>query len=390
MAATIQVTAKTTRLAFIDNIRWTLIVLVIFHHAAVTYSHVGSWYYNEDPKPGLATTLILAAFESFNQAYFMGFLFLIAGYFAASAFDRKGFGAFVRDRAVRLGIPSLFFMLVIHPVIVYWLLRDFYEPSRPRLSEAYGRFLSSGRVLSASGPMWFAVALLLFSFIYALFRIAAKNSAEQPVREASQLPTHRQVIAFALCIAFATFVVRIVEPSGSSVLNMQLANFSQYVALFAVGIVAFRRDWLLRIPFAFGISYLRLTLTIGVLMWFAIVLGSGALKGNPTRMLGGLHWESALYCLWESFFCLGMCLGVLVVFRERFNRQGALSRFMSRNAFAAYLFHTPLLIAVTLALRPFSAPYLIKFAVAGILAVPITFLASEFVFRRIPALKQIL
>jgi glucans biosynthesis protein C len=388
MAGTIQAAAKATRLAFTDNIRWALIVLVIFHHSAVTYSHVGSWYYNEDPKPGLATTLILAAFESFNQAYFMGFLFLIAGYFAASAFDRKGFGTFVHDRVVRLGIPSLFFMLVIHPVIVYWLLRDFYEPSRPTLFEAYGRFLSSGRVLSASGPMWFAVALLLFSFVYALFRLAATNPAR--IGEASPLPTHAQVIAFAFCIAFATFVVRIFQPVGTSFLNMQLANFAQYIALFAVGIIAYRRNWLLRIPFAFGVAYLRLTLTAGVLLWFAIVLGSGALKGNPTRMLGGLHWESALYSLWESFFCLGMSLGVLVLFRERFNVQGALSRFMSRNAFAAYLFHTPLLIAVTLALRPFLAPYLIKFAVAGILAIPITFLASEFVFRRIPVLKQVL
>jgi hypothetical protein len=44
--------------------------------------------------------------------------------------------------AIGLGLPSLLFMLVIHPVIVYWLLRDFYEPSRPPLWKAYGPFLS--------------------------------------------------------------------------------------------------------------------------------------------------------------------------------------------------------------------------------------------------------
>ena len=36
--------------AFVDNIRWALIVLVICHHAAVTYSHVGGWYYLDGPQ----------------------------------------------------------------------------------------------------------------------------------------------------------------------------------------------------------------------------------------------------------------------------------------------------------------------------------------------------
>jgi len=87
---------------------------------------------------------------------------------------------------------------------------------------------------------------------------------------------------------------------------------------------------------------------------------------------------------------MGMSLGVLVLFRDRFNMQGNFARFMTRNAFAAYLFHPPLLIAVTLAPRALPATHLGKFAIASILAVPVTFLASEFIFRRIPVLQQIL
>jgi glucans biosynthesis protein C len=98
--------ATGTRLHFIDNIRWLLIVLVICHHAAVTYSHIGGGYYLDGPKPGLATTFLFATFETFNQAYFMGLLFFIAGYFAPRAFDAKGFSHFLRDRAIRLGIPN--------------------------------------------------------------------------------------------------------------------------------------------------------------------------------------------------------------------------------------------------------------------------------------------
>src|ERR1051325_7583530 len=78
------------RLEFIDNLRWVMIVLVVSMHAAVTYSHVGSWYFMEDPKPGPVVTAIFITYQSFLQAFFMGSPFLIAGYFVPAALDRKG------------------------------------------------------------------------------------------------------------------------------------------------------------------------------------------------------------------------------------------------------------------------------------------------------------
>jgi fucose 4-O-acetylase-like acetyltransferase len=381
--------AAGTRLLFIDNIRWALIVLVICHHAAVTYSHVGGWYYLDGPKPQMGTTLLFATFETFNQAYFMGFLFLIAGYFVPRAFDTKGFTRFLRDRGARLGIPSLFFMLVIHPITVYWLLRTFDDPSIPPLSQAYGPFLWSGKVLSATGPMWFAVALLIFCAVYACLRLVDRKMLATGSRLLS-VPGHGRVIGLILLMGACTFLVRIGQPIGASVLNMQLCYFSQYVLLFAVGVLAYRGNWLLRIPYSFGIFWMKLALTAGVAGWLAIIATSGVLQGDTRPLLGGLHWQSAAFSFWEAFFCLGMCLGLTVLFRDRFNLQGRFSEWMSRNSFSAYLFHTPLLIAVTLALRPLATPPEAKFVIASLLAVPIVFLVSGFLRPRLPLLRRVL
>ncbi len=377
-----------TRLLFIDNIRWMLIVLVICHHAGVTYSHLGGWYYLDGPKPGLVATFLFATFLTFNQAYFMGFLFLIAGYFVPRAFDSKGAGRFLRDRAARLGLPALFFMLVIHPFTVYWLLRTFDDPGIPSLSEAYGPFLLSGEVLSATGPMWFAVALLIFCVIYAAWRMLRPTKPSD--KQHTTLPGHGGVLGLIFVMGACTFLVRIVQPIGVNILNMQLCFFSQYILLFAVGIFAFRGNWLMRISHRFGMIWLTLALTAGVAGWFALLLTSGALKGDSKSLLGGLHWQSAAFSFWESFFCLGMCLGLTVLLRERFNFQGKFSQWMSRNSFAAYLFHTPLLVAVTLALKNLSAPLGVKFLLASLLTVPITFLVSAFLRPRIPVLRRVL
>jgi peptidoglycan/LPS O-acetylase OafA/YrhL len=87
---------------------------------------------------------------------------------------------------------------------------------------------------------------------------------------------------------------------------------------------------------------------------------------------------------------VGICLGLIVLFRDKFNRQGKIARWLSDNAFSVYVFHPPLLIAVTLALRSFDAPKLIKFFFATVLGVAVTYLASSLVLRRVPVLKRIL
>ena len=376
-----------TRLDFVDNLRWLMIVLVLSMHAAVTYSHLGSWYFMEDPKPGLLLTVLFATYQTFLQAFFMGLLFLIAGYFVPGAFDRKGMGLFVRDRAVRLGLPTLFYMLVIHPVTVYWLLRDFTDPSRPPLVRAYWPYLSSGRFLSGSGPMWFASALLVFSVAYGLVR-ALRGGAAQLEPQAA-LPNHRQVIGLALSIGLCTFLVRVIQPMGTSVLNMQLCYFSQYIVLFMVGIYAGRREWLQRIPYHFGMRWFILALTLGSAAWVGIVLG--VLKNrSEAKLSGGWGWQSAALSCWESFFCVGICLGLIVLFREKFNHQSSFTRWLSDNSFSVYLFHAPILIAITLAMRGWEVSKPVKFLCATAIAATVSFLASSLVFRRIPGLKRIL
>jgi len=114
--------AKQDRLYFIDNIRWLVISLVVVVHSAVTYSNMGRWYYYEPVTLDVASTTFFGIFLSFTQAYFMGILFLIAGYFVPGSLDRKGLAQFLKDRAVRLGIPTLIYMLFLYPAIDYYLL----------------------------------------------------------------------------------------------------------------------------------------------------------------------------------------------------------------------------------------------------------------------------
>src|SRR5579862_7999336 len=92
---------------YIDRLRSAMTMLVIFHHTAITYGAMGGWFYHERKTSGAPSSLLLTLFCATNQAYFMGFFFLLAGFFTPGSLERKGYRRFIIDRFLRLGLPLL-------------------------------------------------------------------------------------------------------------------------------------------------------------------------------------------------------------------------------------------------------------------------------------------
>lgn len=374
-----------TRLDYIDNLRWVMIILVVGMHAAVTYSHLGSWYWKAPEDPGPLATSLMGLFQVHLQGFFMGFMFLLAGYFVPAAYDRKGFARFLWDRFLRLGVPSLAYMLLVHPLTGFYILH--WWDADVSLADAYAGFLSSGRFLSASGPMWFAVALLFFCFVYALVR---RISAASPGIAAPSRPGLGALTALGLAIAAIAWVVRIDWPIGTSWYNMQFCYFTQYVVLFAVGTQAFRRGWFTTLSRDLGLY----------LFWGALILspiGIAALMGvlpDPSVGLQAMTSSgtlgSALFSLWESLFCVAMSAGFLVMFREKVNFAGPWFKRFSASSFGVYMMHMPVLVVITLALESVNLPALAKFALSWAMAVALTFALVHFGLKRIPVVNRFL
>ena len=363
------------RLWYIDNIRLFVIVCVVMHHLAVTYSGFGSWYYTAGDNLDTLATVWFAFYLSFQQAYFMGLLFMLAGYFVAASYDRKGFNQFVRGRFSRLVIPTLIYMVVITPFISVVELGD-----RPTSFDLFG-------FLSGTGVMWFAAALFLFSLVYAIVRRTIGGRVYVSTRRQFE-PSLRNVGILILLIAGFAFLIRIFQPVGTNVLNMQLCYFASYIVLFLVGIVAYRTNLFARISYRAGTRWLLSGIVLGFLVWLFVVAAASKSPEGTTAIAGGLTWWSAAYSTWESFVAVAMGIGVIAVFRERFNHQPRIVETLSDNSFAVYMFHPPIIVAVTLVLAPLALPPIAKWLVLCIVCVPLCFAMTHFVFRRIPVLKN--
>jgi glucan biosynthesis protein C len=376
------------RFAFIDNLRIVLVALVILHHLAVTYGGEGSWYYYEGQADAI-TTMVLTLFVVVNQAFFMGFYFLIAAYFVPRSLERRGGKGFLKERLLRLGLPLVFQLLVMGPLLSYGLAVNVwgFEGSLWTYLGEYGRHYQG----LDTGPLWFLEALLIFSIIYALWWMLARPQAQQ-VRGKSAAPGNVAIAIFALAVGLVTFIVRIWLPVGwwFVPLNFQFPHFAQYISLFVIGTIAYRRGWLSAISedAARGRLWGRVVAFLLVLAPILFVLG-GALEGDTGPFRGGLYWQALVYALWEQFLCVGMVLSLLVWFRKRHDHQGRLAGAMSASAYAVYICHVPILVFVALGLRSIALVPLLKFALASLICLPICFVVGGLV-RRLPLAARIL
>jgi glucans biosynthesis protein C len=137
---------------------------------------------------------------------------MISGCFVARSYDLKGFGGFEGERFKRLVVPTLIFMIAITPFIEIIELG----------SKATGFNLID--FLSGTGPMWFAAALFGFCLIYGLVRLMSRRSASAPDRKRLEL-TRGMVVSLILINSVFAFLIRIVLPIWTSILNFQLCYF---------------------------------------------------------------------------------------------------------------------------------------------------------------------
>jgi hypothetical protein len=287
-------------------------------HACVTYSHVGDWYITAKQEPSLPEKLVFIFWQAHLQAFFMGLLFFVSGYFAHGALTRRGPGKFLRERALRLGLPALFYMLVIHPFILLGL--NPWDAKFPPIATFYAERLRTGRFLGNSGPLWFAFALLIFCLVLVAWRTvkpAAASAGEAPAPGASAL------WLFGLLLGVSTFGIRLFQPLGTNVINFQLGYFPQYIAAFIVGVAAARHGWLLPLaasPQAQRAGRLAITLGPVGLLVLAIALIKNPVPGDPQN--GGWHWQALALAFWEQLTGLGLSLGLLAFLSRRLNRTG--------------------------------------------------------------------
>jgi hypothetical protein len=365
------------RNVWLDHIRVFLTVMVVMVHSAITYGSIGGWYTVEVKTTDLSLPVqaLYITFNGVNQSYFMGMFFLMAGYFTPFSLLRKGFGRFANDRLVRLGIPLLLFVVLLHPV------------TAGMGEELKGTYPFWGVVTwfytgphIGTGPLWFALALLVFTFVYLACRFVWPTRI---VQDEAPLPGHGTLFAAAIGTGLFAFALRLLFPVGTSIIDLQLGYFASYILLFFTGTVASRHRWLERVEARHAVPWMIVSALATPL--FMLALGGCAC---PELVAGGVNPYAFFYAMWEPFEAWGIILGLLWLTRRYLNRTNSFWRELALSSFPAYFVHAPVLVGLSLACHGWAAPALVKWILVGGCATALSF-AIGAGLRRLPGLRRI-
>jgi len=365
------VNQTTTRFACLDNVRSMVIFLVVAMHSAVSYSGDGGWYYKEGSPEQLSLfgKIAFGLFQSFLQAWFMGALFFISAFLATKSFKKRGAAQFLKERFFRLGIPLLLFIFIISPFI-YFVLMGY---GSGNIFAKYIHFLTDIKwVVSSTGPLWFVEALLLFCIAYVVIRKYFPN------RKTIHSFNTMTIVFVIIITGIIAFMIRLIAPIGTDFYNLQFCYFSSYIALFVMGIILGENNLFEYFTRVQNIKWLYITLSVGTIAWFAIMLSGGAAEGHR-YFTGGFHWQSLAYALWEAFVAIGFTTGIIAFFKKYVNVNNKFTELIAKNSFGIYFFHPPSLITVSLLLKHWMINPLLKFSIVTLIAFAVTLIFTYFV-----------
>jgi len=383
----------------IGYLRAFITVLVVAHHAVLAYHPAAPpppasllaeprWWQAfpvvDSPRWGGFGLLV-----GFNDLFFMALMFFLSGLFAWGSLHRKGAGSFLRDRALRLGLPFLVAAGLIAPLAYY--------PAFLMTSGAGGPagFWRQWRSLGSwpAGPAWFLWVLLAFDAIAAVLFLLlprwgeslgklASGAARRPVRFFGLLVAASAVAYIPLVLAVGPFVWTSFGP-----FVFQTSRLFHYAAYFlagaAVGAFGIERGllapdgrlarrwpaWSLSALVAFGIA-------------IAVFILAVAAKSAPQAWgtVGGFTF--VLSCAASSFAFLALFV--------RFARtHGKVFDSLRANAYGIYLLHYAFVSWVQYLLLKAPLSGLAKGSLAFLGALALSWGATA-ALRRVPGIARIL
>ena len=383
----------------VGYLRAFITLLVLAHHSVLAYHPYAPappatlvaqpQLWQAFPVVDAHRSMVFSFLVGFNDIFFMSLMFFLSGLFVYRSLERKGVGAFLRDRLLRLGLPFVVAAAVIAPLAYYPAYLMTASPT------GVAGYWQQWRALGhwPAGPAWFIWLLLAFDVLAAaLFAFAPRLLAwlGRAVSGSSARPVSLfLLIAGVSALTYIPMAVRFTAERWSAFgpFAFQTSRLIHYLAYFviaiAVGATAMPR----------GLFSSEGKLARRSPLWTsAMVLIYFALVAFFIAMLSGIGkswpWSIVLGGLWV-LSCAASCFGFMSLFARFATRRVAAFDSLTENAYGMYLIHYAFVSWLQLALLRIAMPGLAKGALVTLATIALSW-ATTSALRRIPAVARVI
>ncbi len=340
---------QNSRYHALDSMRAVMMLLGIYLHVVVGFSGNGHWPYI-DPHPTPALDFTLGITHSFRMPAF----FVMAGFFGALLWNRRGASSFIRNRTHRVLVPFVLFWTLLFPVIAAIVVS--LGQAQANVPPAF----STRVLLSRLHPLhlWFLEYLLILYIIGATIAWLARwlpqaliDSIHRAYRWALNRSYAPMLFSLVSWLPLATMRGNLKDCDGFA---PEWLIVAAYAGPFAFGWLLYHsRDLLPR--FQRGI-WTYVALAVPAFLVYGLVPGSA----HPYIKSAG----NVLLCWFLIFACTGL-------FLRYASEASARWRYMSDSSYWLYIMHMPAVIGLQVASKYLPLPTILK--------VPVVLAAAIFV-----------
>ncbi|MFT3985239.1 MAG: acyltransferase [Lachnospiraceae bacterium] len=315
----------------LDNIRWSVVILVVIYH--VCYHFNSSGVIKNVDSEGIPQADALLPFV---YPWFMALLFLVAGISARYALLTRSKKEFMKERAVKLLLPavSVCFLLGWTSSWVTSQYVDLFGGYVMPLGIRYVIFAMIG-----IGPLWFLHELFLASAVLVLLLWVDKKGLLVRLGEKANL--------------WAAFFLFFTVWGASQICNTPLITVYRgvYVWVFLLGYYVFSNEKLREELRKVHWPLLLITVFTGIVY---TIMNYGKNYAEPENL--------------KTFFTnLYAWLGILTVlscYRQWFDLETPITRYLSRKSFSIYVLHGPVMVLIVYSLTEYvDFPLMINYMV---------------------------
>lgn len=371
-----QVPGNPGRLHFLDHMRAVAVLLVILLHTSMTYMvYPPEWWYVIEPNNSLLFTALVLLVDVPN----MQILFFIAGFFAYSSLEKHGTAHFLRLKVVRLGLPWVFGVVFLAPLVTY-LITVTRGVARPYLefwsSDFWGPYYQQS-------VYWFLGILLLLFVLLAILYSSLPGFRHIPRRP--QAPRWSLFAGFWALTTLWFFLFSLQGPVDTwsnfhKIFTFQPARLLLYGAYFSLGILADRRGWFRAAGYRPKLGEWGVLAALTGLLYLALRLSWSGSDG--ILVLGA---QAALF----NAFCLSALLASMALFQQFADQPTRTWTSLSRNAFAIYYVHPLILYPATYVALSVDSSIFLEVAFLAMLTVLISWGLGALALTRWPVLRDV-
>lgn len=372
--------SPSARLDHLDAARAFALVLGVGFHAALSFSPLFLGWAVQDISTGAAVLPFLHVSHAFRMELF----FLLAGFFSHGPLQRLGTGAFLRSRAIRLGVPFVAGWFLLRPLLLSgWImgaasLRGDYD-FRAGIRAGFATLQTLPDGLFTGSHLWFLHYLLLVTGLALgarlVFRRADRLLAKLDAAAGWLAQSRWGLPALILPTACALWGMQhwgMDTPDRS--LRPHWPVLAVYGGFFAVGWLFARRPQNLT-------AFERLSVPRGLLAVASAVATFflSSIQGDP----GHPHFTAAraAFALGYATMMWTLVALTLGVFRKFCSQPKPAVRYLADSSYWMYLIHLPVVIWLQVAVAEVSVHWTLKLSFITVATVALALLTYDLFVR---------